>query len=404
MSARVPFSLAFICAVSRVAFAQPTPAPSPASPDPGPSASAATASTASFDDGYCDFVEGTASANAATLYAPELFGQFGYIEQPAFAVTPGTDTSNLRIIGGIRWSLTNIVAGAATKSLARADCKRHNALAKLRQVTDSMRGGSGGSAPLALAAARALSAKLRVYSDAQKEADRILADVTADLEAKRTTAPDAIGTRMRVEDLRSNAADIQTTLAALPPEIAANSNTPLSGLLEAYTAADAQVEKSAARLRSIRAYDVSVRGGVDQFLDSTTSKANYFAVVQVGINLGALWTGSGNKRAARGRKQFAASEMSAVSANVAADQAAAAATTTTPDQIRAVLEIDKKRVQQVTGLVVDLDQQLAALAQIPGDDSKRFRQTIWFDSIKAKAELAYLQAHMQALGELLGGK
>jgi predicted HAD superfamily phosphohydrolase YqeG len=82
----------------------------------------------------------------------------------------------------------------------------------------------------------------------------------------------------------------------------------------------------------------------------------------------------------------------------------AAATTTTPDQIRAVLEIDKKRVQQVTGLVVDLDQQLAALAQIPGDDSKRFRQTIWFDSIKAKAELAYLQAHMQALGELLGGK
>ena len=39
-----------------------------------------------------------------------------------------------------------------------------------------------------------------------------------------------------------------------------------------------------------------------------------------------------------------------------------------------------------------------------GEESKHFRQTIWFDAIKAKAELAYLQAHTQALQQLLGGK
>ena len=387
MSVRATLSLLLLSlAPASIASAQP--------------AQPATPTTATIDDGYCDFVEGTASANAATLYAPELFGQFGHIEQPVFAETPSASTGNLRIIGGLRWSLTNIIAGSATKSLASADCKRHNALAKLRMITDSIQGASG-SAPLALAAARALSAKLKVLTDAQKEADRILNEVNADLAEKRTTAPDAIGTRMRVDELRSNTADIQTTLAGLPPEIG-STNASLTSLLEEYTAADAQVEKSAARLRTIKAYDVSVRGGVDQFLDDTSAKANYFAVVQVGVNLGALFTGSGNSRAARGRKQFARSEMAAVSANVAETQAGSA-TQTTPDQIRAVLEVDTKRVQQVTALVTDLDQQLQALAQIPGEDSKRFRQTIWFDAVKAKAELAYLQAHIQALNELLGG-
>jgi hypothetical protein len=385
MSVRATLSFLVLSLAPSIASAQPA---QPAAP------------TGAVDDGYCDFVEGTASANAATLYAPELFGQFGHIEQPAFAETPSASTGNLRIIGGLRWSLTNILAGSATNSLAKADCKRHNALAKLRQITDSIHGASG-SAPLALAAARALSAKLEVYADAQKEADRILSEVNADLAEKRTTAPDAIGTRMRVDELRSNTAEIQTTLAGLPPEIG-SSNASLTNLLEEYTAADARVEKSAARLRTIKAYDVSIRGGVDQFLDDTSAKANYFAVVQVGVNLGALWTGSGNTRAARGRKQFARSEMAAVSANVAENQAGSAVQTT-PDQIRAVLDVDTKRAQQVTALVADLDQQLQALAQIPGDDSKRFRQTIWFDAVKAKAELAYLQAHIQALNELLGG-
>ena len=399
MSARATFTvLAFTC-VSSSALAQPS-APAPAAPAPAATTAATATATASLDDGYCDFVEGTASANAATLYAPELFGQFGHIEQPAFAETPSSSSQNLRIIGGVRWSLTNIIAGSATKSLASADCKRHNALAKLRLITGSMHGASA-SAPLALAAARALASKLRIYTDAQKDAERILAEVNADFEAKRTTLPDAVGIRMRLDELRANTAEIQSTLAGLPPEIAA-SDASLTELLDEYQRADAQVEKSSARLRTIRAYDVSIRGGVDQFLDGANQQANYFAVLQVGVNLGALWTGSGNSRAARGRKKFAASEMAAVSATTAADQSAA--DQTTPDQIRAVLDIDNKRLQQVTALAADLDQQMQTLTQVGGDDNKRFRQAIWFDAIKAKADLAYLQAHIQALNQLLSGK
>lgn len=402
MSARatliyIPISLSLVVA-TRAAFAQP------ATPSSPPVAAATTApAAAAADDGYCDFVEGTASANAATLYAPELFGQFGYIEQPAFAVTPGATTSNLRAIGGIRWSLTNIIAGSATSSLADADCRKHKALVKLKQITGAVHGAP--SAPLAIAAARALAAKLRVYDEAQPEAEKYLAGITADLEAKRTTAPEAIAMRLRIEDMRGSAGDIREQLAALPPELnpanGANDPRALESIVSEYTSADADMEKKAARLRSVRAYDLNVRAGVDQFLQGPNQATNYFAVVQLGINLGALFTSSGNARSSRGRGQFARSEMAEQTLTLAPDAEAAQ---TTAAQLRAVLDVDTKRLQQVQALVTDLDQQLKALEQIPGEESKRFRQTMWFDAIKAKADLAYLQAHIQTLHELLGSK
>ena len=55
-----------------------------------------------------------------------------------------------------------------------------------------------------------------------------------------------------------------------------------------------------------------------------------------------------------------------------------------------------------TSMIADLDRQLQILASLAGEDSQRVRQTIWFDWIKAKADLAFLQAHVDALREVLG--
>ena len=50
----------------------------------------AHAEDAPADDGYCDYVEGVAKAQAAVLFAPTVFGQFGLIEQAAGAkLVPG---------------------------------------------------------------------------------------------------------------------------------------------------------------------------------------------------------------------------------------------------------------------------------------------------------------------------
>ena len=86
MSVRATLAILASTLAPAIASAQPA---APAAP---------TAPAAAVDDGYCDFVEGTASANAATLYAPELFGQFGRIEQTVFAETPSSNPGNLRVI------------------------------------------------------------------------------------------------------------------------------------------------------------------------------------------------------------------------------------------------------------------------------------------------------------------
>ena len=130
----------------------------------------AVAAAQPADDGYCDYTQGVAAASAATQVAPEAFGQFGYIEQPQFAVTPGA--SNLRLIAGLRYSFSQLYAGLATRSRGDADCRRHRALLQVRGA----------------AAARGLTARVKVLDDALPEADKILAEVDADMQARRTTA------------------------------------------------------------------------------------------------------------------------------------------------------------------------------------------------------------------------
>jgi hypothetical protein len=352
------FSIAVLALVPVTAAAQPAPSP--------------PISGAAQDDGYCDFVEGTAAATAAPLVAPQLFGQFGYIEQPTFAETPGVGTSNLRAIGGVRYSISNLFAASATKSRATADCKRHKALLGVQSIRVTTTG-------------PALQARMRVYDEAQSEADKVLAQTVTDLQERRLTAPEATSTRLRVEELRSLAADTRRQLAALPP----GDQRPLPTIFAAYRDADSAMEHSEAKLRNVSAYDVSVRFGVDQFLEGDTS-TRFFGVVQVGINLGALGMGSGNSRSAAGRKRYATTAEDRYRIEVAVDE------------IRNTLEVESKRATQVQALVTDLSQQHQALANIGGDDSKRFRETLWFELVKARAELAYLQTHVQTMQQMLG--
>ena len=75
----------------------------------------------------------------------------------------------------------------------------------------------------------------------------------------------------------------------------------------------------------------------------------------------------------------------------------------TLENVQGTIDIETKRAEQTAALVGELERQLAALDKVGGEDSKRYRQTIWFDFVKAKAEQAYLAAHLQSLHEVLGG-
>ena len=325
------------------------------------------------EDGYCDLVQGTASATAATLFAPQVFAQFGYIEQQQLATAPdpSIEPNDLRAIAGLRYSFTNIFAAKATISRADADCRRHKAQAQMQAIAQQIKDTSS---------ARAVGARLAVFEAAQAEADKLLATTQADVDARRITT-------LRVDDLRSQVAQARRELAALP----ANQTQGVDGLLAAYREADRDFERSESKLRTIRAYDLNVRAGADKFLNGSNADTRYFAVVELGINLGVLWMSSGNKRSAAGRARYART----VGPFAAAVDLAA---------LRPVLEVQAKRLTQVQALSSDLARQLAALAGADSVDGKRFRETIWFEAIKARAELAYLQAHVATLNEMLGGK
>ena len=303
------------------------------------------------------------------MYAPEVFAQVGYIELNSVSSsgsTPEVDNNGSRFVGGVRWRLSGILEGSATKDRAAADCAKHRAFEQVRG--DTIRA--------------ALEARGQVLDAALPEADKILAATNADFEARRATAQEAMATRLRVEELRRTAAENAAQLRALPMK----SETSIAGAVAAYHAADADMEDAEARIRRWNAIDLSVRAGVDEYLSiDTGDRSPFFGVVSLGVNLGVLFQGSGNSRAAAGRKRLLASGRDALSqeSTVALAQAAT------------------KRAADTATLEADLKRQIDALDRVGGDDSRRYRLIVWFDWIKAGAEHAYHEALAKALNQVV---
>lgn len=330
---------------------------------------AALSGTAYAEDSYCDYVEGVANAQAAVQMSPELIGTVGYVEQPDQSIDSGT-SKGLRLIAGVRYRLSGIYEGSATRGRAKADCRRHRAFEQVRGETTS----------------RALAARLKVLDSALVEAEKILKSDEADFAARRMTAQEATATRVRVEELRELAASDQRQLSTLPPP----SERPIAGALASYRDADADIERYEAKLRRAQAIDVSVRFGFDDFPGRPT-ESPYFAVLSVGLNLGLLFQSSANTRAATARRQLVRSGQGlGVEGQV--------------DRLHETIEIESKREKETQLLVKELERQLEALNRIGGEESKRYKQTVWFELVKARAQHAYLATHVETIQEVLGGE
>ncbi len=323
-----------------------------------------TSAGAANGDAYCDHVRSVAAANSATLIAPELFTSLGYVEQPAAAVVPSTTSDDIRFTLGVRYSLGGLYEGAVMRKRAGADCRRQRALAQVQAVP----------------AQRALAARAAILDGAMAEASKLLAQADDDMASRRATAQEVMATRLRVEQLRRLTATTHRELDTLPA-----GDGSLAGALGAYHAADADLERNDGRLRAAQAWDVSVRVGYDKFLEADDDSP-YFAVVSASFNLGWLLQQPANKRALAARQRLVR------------DEPGAAAT----PALRALLAAETGRAEESGVLVADLERQLEALRRIGGDDSRRFRLTVWFEWVEAKAEHAYLEAHAASLREVLG--
>jgi len=326
---------------------------------------------ATTNDGYCEFVEGVASAESAVLMSPNLFMQVGRIEQSSQSIQPGDSPGSVRFIGGVQWSLSRVYEGVATRGRARAECKRHSALEQIRGET----------------LFRAFEARAKVFDDAVPEAEKIVRSSAADFEARRLGVQEATATRLRLEELKRLSSETHQAMSILP--------RPSGGslTLTAFQDADEDVERHDAKIRRAKAVDVSVRFGVDEFLDGSVNSdtsSPYFGVLQVGVNLGLLFQSGGNTRAAEGRRRFVRSGRDPLSVDA------------TADRLKQLVEVANRRVQETSALEADLAKQIDMLGKIGGEDSKRYKQIVWFDLVKIRAERAYHEAHAAALTQIMG--
>ncbi len=302
-------------------------------------------------DPHCDHLTAVADANAALMSAPELFATAGSMPRSDFdeAVEP-------RLVGGIEYSLTRILAGSATRARASAECRARAAAA----VIDS--------GPLS----RAHDARIASLSAAITDGDAALARLESSVAQQIATRPDLLAMRIDLDSLRAQLASARRERTALP------SPTSLAHAIATETAALADLEARESRLRTLDGIDVSVRGAIDRGLYVHDTQA-YIAIVSVTFNTGLLFRGDAHDRAQRAR------------ADIARERAAT---------LDAQSAVDAERIAQLDALIADLERERTLAAKLSGDDARRFERLVWRELATRKAEHAFLVARASAAQEL----
>jgi hypothetical protein len=72
------------------------------------------------------------------------------------------------------------------------------------------------------------------------------------------------------------------------------------------------------------------------------------------------------------------------------------------DRLRAMLQTDQKRVSESKVLLADLEGRMKDVSAIGGDRVKRYRDYLWFDLVRVRADYAFLDAQISELRVTLG--
>jgi hypothetical protein len=321
-------------------------------------------------DGYCDWVTNVAASQADFFEFPNVIGTIAYIKEPTVVTNPPEITSGLRGTLLLEWNVIGVLEGQATKRHGDDDCKKHKALDRVQGET----------------VYKALRAKLKIYNDALEPADKILQKAVGDKDAHRTTAQEVVATRVRVNELHDLQNDTRLLIDALPRP---GPDEQLGGALAAYYKYDDLMEKEEGKLRRLQGLNVSIGAGPDIYF-GTADAVPFTALFQVTLNTGIFAQGGANERAAEGRR------------HMVREQHQVQLVDTTIAHIQNEVKSEQQRAEETAALESDLKNQMEQIEKIGGDDNLRYRDTVWFDYVKVRAEHAYFVAHVESLTEVLG--
>jgi hypothetical protein len=357
-------------------------------------AASSTARAQSKEDAaaYCEYVAGIADSDSALDMSPTLFATAGLVPSVEATTVPGGGQTvssggtllgpTKRVIAGANYSFSGLYRGVQMRSGARAECRRYQAISELHAFLESNKEGRTRAS---------LDAKLRVVEEALPKAEAMLAAARGALQQSRATIEQVHALELRVDALRSLAAETRAERDAMAraPQPPAR---PITDVLLARDEAEAEAERHEAHVRESRAWDVSVRGGYDQIFGTSASYTPLFALVTVTANVGGLFQPAAEDRALEGRVAWSRRQVEGADDRV--EQYVA--------RLRALRDSDRKRLEDTRILLDDLEGRWRSLQALPGDRVVEVAQYVWFDLVRTRAEHAYLTTHLADLDRLLG--
>lgn len=339
---------------------------------------------ADVEEAYCTYAESVAKSESALMLSPQFFLDYGIVNGNDINTGAGGITSappTERLTFGLRYSLiAGLVRGVVNRQRAGADCERYRAASGLSRFLVENR---------EQVSPAALDAKLAILRAALPRAQEVLRNLRGSVDRAHATVEELEATQLRVDDLEAQVTQAEALRAGLPSRSAL---PPPEELLRRHREADAEVQKQEARLRLTEAFDIQVRGGYDRFF-GLRDELPLFGVVSLTINPGAIYMPFAESDAARAKARVVRAENDAVEQK--AELLAA--------RLRAIYASECRRLGEVRVLLADVEGRIHAIESLESDKLRRFRESMWFDWVKLKAEQEFLRVHVAELQSTLGG-
>jgi hypothetical protein len=339
---------------------------------------------ADVSDAYCTFTNGVAKSESAVLLAPQLFLDYGVVNGNDVTTGSGGLTSapaTQRLTFGVRYSLVaGLARGVFDRQRAQADCERYRAESSLsRFLVENREGVSPGS----------LDAKLAVLRAALPRAQEVLRNLRANVDHAHATVEELEATQVRVDDLETTLMSAEVLRAGLT----SRSSMPApEELLRRHREADGEVLKYEARMRLTQAFDIQVRGGYDRFF-GLRDQLPLFGVFSIVLSPAIFAMPSFESDAARAKAHVIAHENDSVEQKAELLES----------RMRALCVGERRRLGEVRVLLADVEGRIHTIESIESDKLRRFRESLWFDWVKLKAEQEFLRVHVGELQATLGG-
>jgi hypothetical protein len=358
-----------------LATAAPLAAPPPAAEIDAPAPIAEDAAA------YCRYLQAVAASQGDLLFSPTLFATLGAVDVSDVSTTGVPEVSHaLRVTAGAGYSGQRLALGLLGRRQAEAECALYRAGSRLRALLFA--GEQVFARPALAARAALLAARL-------PRAAELLEEERREVAAGNATAEQLTVTQLRVEALRALATQTQQALASLAGE---ESPPRLTALLREREAAERRLVELEGAGRELRAFDVTLRLGVDRQLLQPTDLSPFFGLVSVSFNPGLLFQSHHEAEAREAHAAWVPREAGGVGGR--AEQLLV--------RLRATLSAESARLAEQRLLARDLAERTGTLAGLAGDKARRFRDYLWLEATRVEAEEAYLAAHVAALQAALG--